>query len=125
MKYRHDPTDSAPSERSRCHGKVSVEAPFGSGELESEGTQTVTFSPGSKTRWHTHPLEQTIIVRSGEGLLNIDGEGLDTIHAGDILRVPANTRHWLGATGSHALVCMLVTHAVRGHSVTWEEPAIA
>ena len=124
MKYRHDSMDSALPDSNCCHGKVTIDAPFGRAELEAEGTQTVTFSPGSKTRWHTHPLEQTVIVRSGEGILQVDGQPLDTIHAGDIIRVPADTRHWLGATGNDSLVCMLVTNAIRGHSVTWEEPAL-
>ena len=124
MKYRHYPVNSPLVDDTHCHGDVTVDSPFGRSELEAEGTQTVTFTPGSKTCWHSHPLEQTVIVRSGEGLLQLDGQPLESVHAGDIIRIPADTRHWLGATGGQSLVCMLVTNSIRGHAVTWEEPIL-
>ena len=57
----------------------------------------VTFEPGARTAWHTHPLGQTLIVTSGKGWTQCEGEPIVEINAGDIIFCPPNHRHWHGA----------------------------
>lgn len=82
----------------------------------------VTFEPGARTNWHTHPLGQTLIVLSGLGRIQLDGEGVRTIRPGDSIWIAPGERHWHGASPDHGMVHLAVHEALDGVHVEWQEP---
>jgi len=81
----------------------------------------VTFEPGARTNWHTHPLGQTLIVVSGCGWTHCDGEPVVEIRAGDVIWCPPGHKHWHGATPTTAMTHIAVTEALDGKNVDWLE----
>lgn len=82
---------------------------------------TVTFEPKARTAWHTHPLGQTLIVISGVGYVQQEGKPRQEIRPGDTVWIPANVRHWHGATGATAMTHIAIAEALDGTTVTWAE----
>jgi len=82
----------------------------------------VTFEPGARTNWHTHPLGQTLIVTAGCGWTQCEGEERVEIHAGDVIWCPPNHKHWHGATSTTAMTHIAVQEALDGKAVMWLEP---
>jgi quercetin dioxygenase-like cupin family protein len=85
-------------------------------------TATVTFSPGARTVWHTHPAGQTIVVTAGKGWAQRDGGPIEEILPGDTIFFAAGEKHWHGATADTGMTHIAVTEAVDGTSVEWLEP---
>ena len=81
----------------------------------------VTFEPGARTAWHTHPKGQTLIVQSGLGLAQTEGEDIRIIRPGDVIWFAANPRHWHGAAPDTAMCHLAIQEAVDGSAVTWLE----
>jgi quercetin dioxygenase-like cupin family protein len=79
-------------------GDVRVDPLFQSNESRRAAAATVTFEPGARTAWHTHPLGQTIIVTSGLGWAQREGGPIEEIHPGDVVWFSPNEKHWHGAT---------------------------
>lgn len=103
-------------------GAVRVDPLFSAkGEQRASGA-SVTFEPGSRTHWHTHPVGQTLIVTSGVGLICQDGQEPQAIKPGDVVAIPANTRHWHGASAQNAMSHIAIQEAKNGQVVTWMEP---
>lgn len=97
-------------------------SPFkGSGDARLGGA-TVTFQPGARSNWHSHPLGQLLVVTQGEGLVQADGEPVRRIKSGDVVWTPPGVKHWHGATTASALTHVAVAEALDGKSVTWLEP---
>lgn len=82
----------------------------------------VTFDPGARTNWHTHPLGQTIHVLSGLGRACIEGEAAVELRPGDTVFFPPGVRHWHGASPGVALVHLAIHEALDGRHVDWAEP---
>lgn len=82
---------------------------------------SVTFAPGARTAWHTHPLGQTLIVTSGSGLARRDGGPIEAIHAGDVVWFPPGERHWHGATATTAMTHIAIQEALDGKTADWLE----
>jgi quercetin dioxygenase-like cupin family protein len=82
----------------------------------------VTFAPGARTNWHTHPLGQTLYVISGVGRFQTQGEKIIEIRAGDALFIPPGERHWHGAAPDTMMVHVAIHEALDGTHVTWLEP---
>jgi quercetin dioxygenase-like cupin family protein len=82
---------------------------------------SVTFEPGARTAWHTHPLGQTLIVTSGVGWTQCKGEPIVKIRAGDVIWCPPNVKHWHGATPTTAMTHIAIQEALNGSPVTWME----
>nr|WP_320114686.1 cupin domain-containing protein [uncultured Desulfuromonas sp.] len=82
---------------------------------------TVTFEPGARTAWHTHPLGQTLIVTAGCGLVQREGGAIETIRPGDVVWFPPGEKHWHGATPTTAMSHIAVQEQLDGSSVTWLE----
>ncbi len=82
---------------------------------------SVTFEPGAHTAWHTHPLGQTLIVTSGLGWVQSEGEPKREIRPGDVVWCPPNQRHWHGATSTTAMTHIAIQEALDGNAVTWME----
>lgn len=102
-------------------GTVWVDGLF-KGELPARaGGGTVTFEPGARTAWHTHPLGQTLIVTQGVGYVQQDGGVREEIRAGDSVWIPPHTRHWHGATATTTMTHIAIAEAEDGKAVTWAE----
>jgi quercetin dioxygenase-like cupin family protein len=81
----------------------------------------VTFEPGARSAWHTHPLGQTLIVTAGCGWTQCEGEAIVEIRAGDVVWCPPGHRHWHGATPTTAMTHIAITEALDGTAATWME----
>ncbi len=81
----------------------------------------VTFEPGARTNWHTHPLGQLLIVTSGKGWTQCEGEARVEINAGDTIWCPAGHKHWHGATSSTGMSHIAVQEMLDGKNVEWLE----
>jgi quercetin dioxygenase-like cupin family protein len=82
---------------------------------------SVTFEPGARTAWHTHPLGQILVVTSGCGWTQCEGEAIEEIRAGDVIFCPANHRHWHGATPTTSMTHIAIQEALDGKMVEWME----
>ncbi len=82
---------------------------------------SVTFEPGARTAWHSHPLGQTLIVTSGTGWTQCEGEPTVEIRAGDVIWCPPGHRHWHGATPTTAMTHIAIQEALDGKMVEWME----
>jgi quercetin dioxygenase-like cupin family protein len=82
----------------------------------------VTFEPGARTAWHTHPLGQTLIVTAGCGWVQLEGTPVRTIHPGDVVWIAPGERHWHGATATTAMTHIAIQEMLDGSAVTWMEP---
>ena len=81
----------------------------------------VTFEPGARTAWHTHPAGQTLVVTFGRGRVQREGGPVEEIRQGDIVWFPAGEKHWHGAAPDTAMSHMAIQEAIDGTTVTWME----
>jgi quercetin dioxygenase-like cupin family protein len=102
-------------------GAVRVDSRFATTAPATVGGGSVTFEPGARTAWHTHPLGQTLIVTAGVGLVqHWDGE-VQEIRPGDIAWIPPGVKHWHGATATTAMSHIAISETLDGKSVDWME----
>jgi quercetin dioxygenase-like cupin family protein len=83
---------------------------------------TVTFEPGARTAWHTHPLGQTLVVISGFGWAQRWGDSREEIRPGDVVWFPPGEKHWHGASPTTAMTHIAIQEALHGQAVDWLEP---
>ena len=81
----------------------------------------VTFEPGARTAWHTHPLGQTLIITSGLGWVQSEGGTIEEVRPGDIVWFPPGEKHWHGATATTAMTHIAITESLDGKNVDWME----
>ncbi len=81
----------------------------------------VTFEPGARTAWHTHPLGQTLIVTAGCGWVQRDGGPVEEIRPGDVVWFPAGEKHWHGGTPTTAMSHIAIQEKLNGSPVDWLE----
>jgi quercetin dioxygenase-like cupin family protein len=111
------PSAKAPAEY--FTGNVRIDAPFaGSGALSGA---TVTFEPGARTAWHTHPLGQTILILAGLGRVQLDGGPVEAVRPGDIVFFAPGEKHWHGASPNCAMSHIAIAEKHDGQVVTWLE----
>lgn len=84
-------------------------------------TGSVTFEPGARTVWHTHPLGQILIVTAGCGWTQCEGEPIVEIRAGDVVWCPPDHKHWHGATPTTSMTHIAIVEALDGVGVVWLE----
>ena len=82
---------------------------------------SVTFEPGARTAWHTHPLGQVLIVTAGTGRVQRWGDPVAEIHQGDVVWIPPGQKHWHGASPTSAMSHIAIVEALDGKSVDWME----
>ena len=82
---------------------------------------SVTFEPGARTAWHTHPLGQTLIVTSGAGRVQCEGGPIEEIRPGDVVWFPPGVKHWHGASPTTAMTHIAIQEALDGKPVDWME----
>ena len=85
----------------------------------------VSFEPGARTAWHTHPLGQTLIVTAGCGWVQREGGPVEEIHPGDVVWIPPGEKHWHGASATEAMTHIAIHEALDGKVVDWLEPVSA
>lgn len=104
-------------------GRVRMEGRFAAPAPARLQGVTVTFEPGARTAWHTHPLGQMLIVTAGAGWVQVEGGPRQTVRAGDRVWFEPGVRHWHGATATTAMTHLALQEADgTGESVTWLEP---
>jgi quercetin dioxygenase-like cupin family protein len=81
----------------------------------------VTFEPGARTAWHTHPLGQTLIITFGCGWVQSWGKSVEIIRPGDVVRISPGEKHWHGATATSAMTHIAIQEKIDGRMVTWME----
>ncbi|WP_413541693.1 cupin domain-containing protein [Collimonas humicola] len=102
-------------------GTVRVDSPFRAAMPARVGGAIVTFEPGARTAWHTHPLGQTLIVTAGAGLVQQWGGKIRRIRAGDVVWIPPDTKHWHGAAPATGMTHIAIAESLDGKAVTWLE----
>ncbi|KAF1705996.1 (R)-mandelonitrile lyase [Pseudoxanthomonas sacheonensis] len=102
-------------------GRVRVDPLFpATDEIKASGAY-VTFEPGARSAWHTHPAGQRLVVVSGVGLIQEWGKPVQEIRPGDVIVCPSGVKHWHGAAQTAAMTHLAVTGSVDGKSVEWME----
>ncbi|MBN8876752.1 MAG: cupin domain-containing protein [Sphingobacteriales bacterium] len=102
-------------------GSVRIDPLFAANEARRGAAATVTFEPGARTAWHTHPLGQTLIVTSGTGWVQKEGEPIQEIHPGDVVWFEPNEKHWHGATATIGMSHIAIQEHLNGKVVDWME----
>lgn len=102
-------------------GRVRVDALFQAPAPARGLGATVTFEPGARTAWHTHPLGQTLIVTGGCGLVQSWGGPARTIRPGDVVWCPPGEKHWHGAAAGTAMTHIAIVEVLDGKSADWME----
>ena len=102
-------------------GSVRIDPLFQTPEPARVQGASVTFEPGARTAWHTHPLGQTLIVTAGCGWVQREGSPVEEIHPGDVVWFPPGERHWHGATPATAMSHIAIQENLDGKVVEWME----
>ncbi len=102
-------------------GVVRVDPLFTAPEPARVVGASVTFEPGARTAWHTHPLGQTLIVTAGCGLAQREGGAVEEIRPGDVVWFAPGEKHWHGATATTAMTHIAVQEKLDGKAVEWLE----
>jgi len=102
-------------------GTVRIDPLFQANAPARAAGAAVTFEPGARTAWHTHPLGQTLIVTSGAGRVQREGGPIEEIHPGDVVQFVPNEKHWHGAAPTTAMMHIAIQEALDGKAVEWLE----
>ena len=102
-------------------GSVQVQELFPAYDPSRTSGGKVTFEPGARSAWHTHPLGQILIVTDGTGWVQQWGGPIEEIRKGDVVRIPAGVKHWHGATPSTAMTHIAIQEQLNGKAVEWME----
>ena len=102
-------------------GSVRVDPLFEAPAPARVRAASVTFEPGARTAWHTHPLGQTLIVTAGVGRAQREGGPIEEIRAGDLVWFPPGEKHWHGAAATTAMTHIAIQEALDGKAVEWME----
>ena len=102
-------------------GTVRIDPLFNPHDVERVQGAQVTFEPGARTAWHTHPLGQTLIVTSGSGLVQREGGPVEKIAPGDVVWFSPDEKHWHGASPQTAMTHIAIQEVKDGKVVDWME----
>src|SRR5436309_107260 len=102
-------------------GTVRVDPLFQANDLSRASAASVTFEPGARTAWHTHPLGQTLIVTAGCGRAQREGGPIETIRPGDVVLIAPNEKHWHGAAPTTAITHIAILEKLDGKDAEWME----
>ena len=102
-------------------GTVRIDPLFQANDPARAVGASVTFEPGARTAWHTHPLGQTLIVTAGGGWAQREGGPIEQIHPGDVIWFPPGEKHWHGATATTAMTHIAIQEQLDGKVVDWLE----
>ena len=113
------PSDKGPAEY--FTGMVRVDPLFNPPTPARAFGASVTFEPGARTAWHTHPLGQTLMVMAGCGRAQRWGGPIEEIRPGDVVWIPPGEKHWHGATPTTAMTHIAIQEQLDGKAVDWME----
>lgn len=102
-------------------GSVRIDPIFQKKEVTKAAGALVTFEPGARTAWHTHPAGQTLIVTSGLGWVQREGGPIEEIRPGDVIWFAPDEKHWHGASSHKAMSHIAIQEELNGQVVTWME----
>jgi len=102
-------------------GTVRIDPLFQPNDSRRAAASMVTFEPGARTAWHTHPLGQTLIVTAGLGWVQKEGGPVEEIRPGDIVWFAAEEKHWHGASPAIAMTHIAIQEQLNGKVVEWME----
>jgi quercetin dioxygenase-like cupin family protein len=102
-------------------GAVRIDSPFQRSGPARVGGAIVTFEPGARTAWHTHPLGQTLIVIAGCGRVQRWGGPIEEIRPGDVVWIEPGEKHWHGAMATTAMTHIAIAEMLDGKVVDWME----
>ena len=102
-------------------GSVRIDPLFQPNVHRRSAAATVTFEPGARTAWHTHPLGQTLIVVSGLGWTQKEGSAIEEIRPGDVVWFAPGEKHWHGASPTVAMTHIAIQEQLNGKLVDWME----
>jgi quercetin dioxygenase-like cupin family protein len=102
-------------------GPVRVDPLFAANAPSRVSGAYVTFEPGSRSAWHTHPLGQTLVVTAGTGWVQQEGGRKQEIKPGDVVWTPPGVKHWHGGTATAAMTHIAIQEALDGKTVEWLE----
>jgi quercetin dioxygenase-like cupin family protein len=102
-------------------GSVRVDPVFQVGDPVRLNAGSVTFEPGARTAWHTHPLGQTLIITAGLGWVQTESGPIKDLRPGDVVWFPPGEKHWHGATSTTGMTHIAVQESLNGKNVDWLE----
>lgn len=102
-------------------GAVRIDPLFDANEARRGVAASVTFEPGARTAWHTHPLGQTLIIVSGCGWVQKEGGAIEEVFPGDVVWFEPNEKHWHGATAKNGMTHIAIQERLNGKVVDWME----
>ena len=102
-------------------GTVRIDPLFNPFDAERVQGAQVTFEPGARTAWHTHPLGQTLIITTGLGWVQREGGPIEEVRPGDVVWFPPGLKHWHGASPTNAMTHIAVQESAGGKNVDWLE----
>jgi quercetin dioxygenase-like cupin family protein len=102
-------------------GSVRIDPLFSPPDPSRVTGSLVTFEPGARTAWHTHPLGQTLIVTTGLGWVQREGGPIEEIRPGDVVWFPPGEKHWHGAAPTTAMSHIAIQEKLDGSAVAWKE----
>ena len=111
--------EAAPGPEQFFTGRVTLRGQFARDAPSRVAGAIVTFEPGARTAWHSHPLGQTLVVTAGVGWTQVQDGPVQEFAAGDILLCPADRPHWHGATPESSMTHVAIQEALDGTMVTW------
>ncbi len=118
---RVDSTTSQEGPAEWFTGSVRIDPLFQTKELSQVSGASVTFEPGARTAWHKHPLGQHLIITSGVGWVQQEGESIKEVYSGDVVWFPPDVKHWHGASPTKAMTHIAIQESVNGSPVEWME----
>ncbi|WP_232703177.1 (R)-mandelonitrile lyase [Halobacterium wangiae] len=113
------PSEEGPEEY--FTGDVRIERLFDPEDEARAAALSVTFEPGARTAWHTHPLGQQLVVTSGCGLVQREDGPIEHVRAGDVVWFPAGEKHWHGARPEKAMTHIAIQEELDGEAISWME----
>jgi quercetin dioxygenase-like cupin family protein len=102
-------------------GSVRIDPLFDANASRRGASATVTFEPGARTAWHTHPLGQTLIIVSGLGWVQREGGPVEEVRPGDVVWFEPNEKHWHGASATNGMSHIAIQENLNGRVVDWLE----
>lgn len=102
-------------------GTVRIDPLFAANDARNGAAALVTFEPGARTAWHTHPVGQTLVVTTGFGLVQREGGPIEEIRPGDVVWFEPNEKHWHGASPTTAMSHIAIQENLDGKVVDWME----
>ena len=102
-------------------GSVKVEQLFPVNAPSRVSGGMVTFAPGARSAWHTHPFGQVLIITAGTGRVQMEGGPIQVVHAGDVVIIPAHVKHWHGAAPDSSMSHIAIQDNLDGNAVDWLE----